>query len=225
MGQGSLLAWEAAPVLRHLSPEEWQRLESAAQSRSWQRREMIVFAGESWPYLLYTRSGEIQVQKLSQDGRSLIPITLRSGDFFWGRPLFEGEVMPVSLQASAPSETVLWSYRHLLPPVQGSARALWDLLGVMSTQMLRAADYLEDLAFYSLSSRLARLVLNEFEPSEGQSQSRNLTLDQMAGQVGTNREVVCRLLHHFESEGFLELTRTELVIVDLKGLRRTAGLT
>lgn len=201
----------------------WRLLESTGQSRLCKRGTILTNAGENWPYLMRVQRGEIQLVKVSADGRSLIPQSLRTGDLFWGRPLTDDEPMPVAVQAATHAEVMLWPFRHLLPAVQSNPQALWDLLRIMSNQVHRAADYLAGLAFQPLSLRLARLVLQEFEPVEGFTQSRSLTLEQMAAHIGTNREVVCRLLHSFEADGLIQLSRTELAITHLDGLRRVAG--
>jgi len=57
-----------------------------------------------------------------------------------------------------------------------------------------------------------------------------MTLDEMAAQVGTTREVVCRLLYRFADDGLITITRTEFTLLDpvrlagLAGTQRFSGL-
>jgi hypothetical protein len=36
----------------------------------------------------------------------------------------------------------------------------------------------------------------------------------MAAHIGTTREVVCRFLHRFASDGLIDITRTEITVHD-----------
>lgn len=215
---------DGTPVFRFLSTEERALLDRVVVTRTYEPGALLAQAGENWPFLLRVLHGEIRVCKFSADGRCLVPKTLECGEYFWGRPLFRNEPMPVFLEAVGQTEVQLWAYRDLLPVVQHNPQAIWDLCQGLSDQMMRAADYIESLAFQPLSSRLARLLLIEFTPMEGSPQMRVLSLDQMAAQIGSSREVVCRLLHGFEQSGLLALTRTELMITNLRGLKETAGV-
>jgi CRP/FNR family transcriptional regulator len=45
----------------------------------------------------------------------------------------------------------------------------------------------------------------------------------LADELGTVREIVTRLLRRFEREGWVELAREQIRILDAAGLRRQAG--
>jgi CRP-like cAMP-binding protein len=79
---------------------------------------------------------------------------------------------------------------------------------------------LEGLAFHPVASRLARLLLENFETAGDAAISRHLTLDEMAAHIGTTREMVCRALYGFSDKKLIEVTRTEFVLTDRKGLAR-----
>jgi len=50
--------------------------------------------------------------------------------------------------------------------------------------------------------------------SNGLIDVADMTLDEMAAQIGTTREMVCRLLYRFAEEGAVEISRTEFMISD-----------
>jgi CRP-like cAMP-binding protein len=47
---------------------------------------------------------------------------------------------------------------------------------------------------------------------------RDIMLDEMADGVGTTRELVSRVLHRFDDEGIIKVTRTKFVFMDLAQL-------
>jgi CRP-like cAMP-binding protein len=78
--------------------------------------------------------------------------------------------------------------------------------------MLMASDLVEGLAFQPVVGRLAKWLLDRHQETAKKYIARDTTLDEMAAQIGTTREVVCRLLYRFAEEGAVEISRTELMI-------------
>ena len=92
----------------------------------------------------------------------------------------------------------------------------------MVQRLLLASDIVEGLAFQPVAERLARFLVGRFGEDEGQKVSRDLTLDEMAAHIGTTREMVCRMLHKFSNQGLIDITRTEFVFRDRRGLNQLA---
>lgn len=216
-------AWEQATVFRHFGAEERAALAAMATRRSYGAGEVLAHGGQPWPYLVFVVCGQIQLFKVSPDGRVLMPAQLRAGDAFFGHPFFDQSDMPATLEALGPTRVLLWHGRDVLPLFQRNPQSLMDVAVAMSGLLLRAAEFIEDFAFQTLPARLARLLLAEYEPVEGTPQQRRLSLSQMAARTGSAREVVCRVLHQFSEEGLMEVDRQKLVFLDLDRLRSLAG--
>lgn len=92
----------------------------------------------------------------------------------------------------------------------------------MLRYMLRANVLLERLAFQPVTARLARLLLEHFQSTEGPAIPRTLTLDDMAARIGTTREVACRTLYYLADRKIIDVTRTELVLIDRESLMQLA---
>lgn len=74
-----------------------------------------------------------------------------------------------------------------------------------------------------VAGRLARLLLEHYQPVEGQPAPRNLTLDEMAETVGTTHELVSRTLHRFADEGMIQINRMEFIFTDPAALENLAN--
>jgi CRP/FNR family transcriptional regulator len=79
----------------------------------------------------------------------------------------------------------------------------------------------EEVAFRRLDMRLAGLLLNMSVPLEGSRTHRVLhtTHERLAADLGSAREVVSRLLKDFENDGFVDLQRGTIRLLDLQGLQ------
>jgi CRP-like cAMP-binding protein len=91
---------------------------------------------------------------------------------------------------------------------------------MMIRRMQRASAIVDDLAFQSVSGRLAHLLLDHFDSAGEQAVERSLTLDEMAVRIGTTREMVCRVLYRFADKKLINVTRTEFMLTNRPGLAR-----
>lgn len=212
------------PVFSFLASDEREWLAQTAIQRKFARGEWIAPYGEVWPYLFLVAAGSIHGLKESSEGRSLIVLTLEPGELFWGMAFFQDEaVTPVLLQAQSDSQVYLWSREQLKPLLWGNGRVSWELSRLMVRRMLRASEIVEELAFQPVASRLAGLLLSQYEGTSNEPVARNLTLDQMAAHIGTTREMVCRLLYRFSDQDLIHITRTEFTLNDRQGLMQLTG--
>jgi CRP/FNR family transcriptional regulator len=128
--------------------------------------------------------------------------------------------MPVTLQAVKLSEIYLWPRERLLPILLKNGQMSWELARLMMQLMQRASLIVEELAFQPVAGRVARLLLEQAQDQD--ITPRSLTLDEMAARIGSTREMVCRAMQRFASEGLIEVTRTEFYITDRQGLGKLA---
>ena len=193
----------------------------AASLRSYIKGEKIILYGEVWSYLFMVKNGEIEATKESFEGRVLRVASFTEGELFWGLAFFhEGVAMPVTLGARKDSSIYLWARQDILPLLFREGKASWELSRLMAERMQRASEILEGLAFQPVAGRLAQLLLERFGLSGDSAISRHLTLDEMAAQIGSTREMVCRVLYDFSDKKLIEVTRTEFVLTDRNGLAR-----
>jgi len=69
-----------------------------------------------------------------------------------------------------------------------------------------------ELTFYTVTTRLARLLLKL--PPDQLSGPERLTQDDLAGRIGTVREVVARSLKELENSGAIEVQRGKIKILN-----------
>jgi len=194
---------------------EQDRLIDISIEKTYPKDQWITHYGSDWPYLFLVEKGQVTAIKESPEGRSLVVITLDKGEVFWGVGFFkEGIGMPVALVANQETRLRLWSRETLEPFMINNGQFTWDLTQLMAERMMRASKILEDLAFHPVAGRLAHLLLEQFEEQQGDTVSRDLTLDDMAARIGSTREMVCRHLYQFADNGAIQINRTEFKITD-----------
>ncbi len=206
---------EAHPLFGSLPPDVLESIAQRGQQRSLSDKEMLVDHDEDWPYLFIVLEGCLNAVKESFEGRYLIAGSIETGEVFWGLAFFlEGQLSPMVLQAFGETRICIWHRDFLAPIIKEHGEMSWELCGILIRQMQHASGIVDDLAFQPVMGRLAGLILDQFSESEDEAMTRFLTLDDMAARIGSTREMVSRYLHKFSELGAIELSRTEIRIVD-----------
>ncbi len=207
-----------------LKGEDQARIAQLARLRTYSAGEIAVLYGEEWNRLFVVLGGKLLALKESREGRRLTVLSLHRGEVFWGLAFFQpGAPMPVSIEAREESQLAIWRREDLVPLLTRNGAAVWALAEIMVARMQQASEIVEGLAFQPVAGRLASFLLEQYGPASGESQDRDFTLDEMAGHIGSTREVVCRLLSRFSDEQLITITRTEFALTDHDGLAVVAS--
>lgn len=133
--------------------------------------------------------------------------------------LFNDLLYPAWVQAQGPTRLAIIPgplYRQLF----AQEAAIQDLtVHALSTLVFRLMAELEAVHSCNHRQRLVHFLLLHAS-SEGVFKT---TQQQLAGHLGTTREVVARLIQGLVAEGFVKSERGRITIKDLFGLRRLQG--
>ena len=184
------------------------------------RGEYLFHQGDVWPNVIFIATGELRWTILSISSREQVLFTVRPDDVFWGHSFFDDEPMPAYLAASKKSTLFLWPRDIVLPVLMRYPKAMWEITKMHTEIMRRARGIIYGLAFQPVATRLANLLLESFNEQGSTSFERDLTLNDIAAVVASSPEVVCRLLHQFQADGILEVTRAHIKLQDLHALEQ-----
>jgi len=212
----------SVPYFARLDTAAMEAAAARAISRNYERGAVIFLEGDPCAGLHIIEEGRVKLYKVSAEGREQVVKLLGPGEFFNEVAVFDGGPNPVSAMAAL--EATLWvidcaSMRDLVSRFPALAAAVIENLAARSRHLL---SLVEDLSLRTVSARLAKLLLSQAQT--GSESSRLTSQQEMAAQLGTVREMVGRVLHTFEDEGFIQLDRHRIVIMDREGLEREAML-
>ena len=160
--------------------------------------------------------GEVRVSRASADGRALELYRVGPGELCLvsSACLFRTEPMMANGVATRPTTLLL------IPPE--AFRSWLDspgfrnlVLGLFAERMADLTSLVDAIAFQHLDQRLAAALL-------GHGRELAVTHQALAQELGTVREIVTRLLRRFEREGWVELSRERIRILDSAALRAHA---
>lgn len=207
-------------VFCQLPQAECAELARLARSRTLAPGEFVCHQGDVWTHALYLVSGQLRWTMLSPAGREFMLYALEPGRVFWGHSLFDDQPMPASLQAVVASEVLIW-HRDAILPILDRNPAVWHAIArELITTMRRAREIIYGLAFQPVAGRLAKLLLTQFPAQEKKTHKRTITLAEIAARVASTPEVISRVLHQFEAEGVIDITRASITLHDRAALER-----
>ena len=218
-----LKCFKQVPVLSKLDPADHNELIELAQRKQYSKGDFICWQDELWPYVAYVTEGHGEWSMLSPEGKRQLVFRLGPCDTIWGHTVFDGCPMPASLEVMSAMEVYIWHKDVILPIISRHAQAIWDVTEVLVTYMRHVREVGYGFAFHPVVGRLALLLLNHYQPIEGEPTARDLTLEEIADNIGTTRELVSRTLHAFANEGMIEISRMQFIFTNRDQLDKVAG--
>ena len=195
------------PALRHLL-QEMHPLGSDAQWVNCATGDVLFREGDScagFPFLL---EGEVRVSHSSPDGRSLELYRVAPGEWcllstasmFKVQPMLGEGVVTRSVCLLLVKPSLFRSWLDFAPFRD-------EVLCLFAQRMADLTSLVDAVAFQQLDQRLAKALL-------GRGPKVQLTHQALADELGTVREMVTRLLKRFERQGWVELSREQIVLRD-----------
>lgn len=212
-------------VFEKLPETEIETLLRSARRRILQPGDFLCHQGDVWPHVIYLDYGELRWVMLAASGREHVLFTVQEKHAFWGHSLFDEQPMPASLLATKETETYSWSREVIYPVLMRHPQAMWEITQMHVGMMRRAREIIYGLAFQPVATRLASLLLESFYKHGDASMERDLTLSEIATMVASSPEVICRVLHRFQADGILNVTRARITLHNRKALVRLVDTT
>jgi CRP/FNR family transcriptional regulator len=169
--------------------------------------------------VILIKKGELRIYILSDEGKEVTLYRLRDGEIciLSASCILDNITFDVHVDAEVDSEVLLIdsSLYQQLCRQNIYAENFTDKLVIDSFSDVMWA--MEQILFMSFDKRLAIFISDEI--TRNQSDTIELTHEQIAKYIGSAREVVSRMLKYFAQEGIVELSRRGVRVVDKKRLK------
>lgn len=209
--------FDAYPLLRQLPPHLLARARSELQPIRATDGEQLFGVGDHCTALPLLVSGSIRVLKPLPTGRMMPLYTLKPGEFcglsvscLLGEVVYPAAACAAGdvLGAAVPKPL----FRVL---VDENAAFRKEMFGLFAARLCFLMTLIEEMAMTRLDERLADLLISRGPVVMATHQA-------LADELGTAREVVSRILEHFEQNGLVRLSRARVDVLDPQSLRPKA---
>jgi CRP/FNR family cyclic AMP-dependent transcriptional regulator len=188
--------------------------------RAYPAETVIVVEGEPCEAAYFIVAGNVEVYRMSLQGRQQVLARLGPGQAFNTVPLFQSNGRN---HASAVARTDVTLYALLKRDFPRALRECPDLALVIlrdfADRLAHLTDLVEDLALRSVRGRLARFLLQQ---ADGTTITQKWTQDEMAAHLGTVRDMIGRSLRSLIDERMVRVDRGRIVLLDRVALEAEA---
>lgn len=213
------LAWLTQfPALMDIEPEARALL--ARHARIVEAPVGTIGYSEGMPCKGYVLrlAGQSRVYKISSSGREILLYRVAAGEtcVLTTTCLLGRSDYPASTVVEEPIRDVVVPaaiFHQLMIESPVFRRFVMENYGALISDLIVLLD---EVAFHSLDTRLAKLLLDESGPQI------HRTHQQLADELGTAREVVSRQLKRFEQKGWVSLGRGQIEVLNRDALERAA---
>lgn len=208
------------PFWKDLEEEQRVEIDTNAKLVSYGAGEQIHGGRNDCTGVIVVKEGELRAYILSESGKEITLYRLKKGDICILSASCILRNINFELSIEAEKDTML----YLIAPktyekIKNKNHAVEKWTNeTMNERFSETMWIMEQILFMSVDKRLAIFLLDESIAEK--SDTISLTHETIAKHMGTAREVVSRMLKHFQNNGLVTLSRGGITIKDKSGLRK-----
>lgn len=213
---------ENLPFWNRLSEKEKSLLADSAVPVRYDKDTAVHTADFECIGILLVRSGTLRVYMLSEDGKEITLYRISSGDVcvLSAACVLQAITFDVCIDAVTDCDVIQISSAAFSKIMEGNVYAEAFAYKLATERFSDVMWAMQQILFMSFDRRLATFLIDE-SAARG-SEAVKMTHEEIARMMGSAREVVTRMLKYFSSEGWVELSRGMVKILDRKKLMELA---
>lgn len=204
----------AIPLFSSLTEKQLANIDAHVAWRVVEKGSVILLQGELADSFFVIASGKVKIY-MTEGDREVILKTLSAGEFFGELPMFDQEPRSASVAALERCHLQTLSYKSFQLAMDGSVDITKHVLETLARRLRDADRKISTLALMNISSRVSRTLLELAIVSNGRKVvGEPFTQKDLAGMVGASREMVNRTLHDLMQQGYIDVQRKSITILD-----------
>lgn len=172
--------------------------------------------------MVFVRSGCLRVYIMSEEGKDITLYRLHPGEMCMlaASCVLQSITFDVFIDAEEDSECYVINGCALTQVNDNNPDVKIFMLEMAVSRFSDVMWVMQQILFMSMDKRLAIFLYEE--SARINSDTINLTHEQIARYIGSAREVVSRMLKYFSNEGIVEVSRKGVKIIDKNRLKKLA---
>jgi CRP/FNR family transcriptional regulator, cyclic AMP receptor protein len=207
-------------IFRDLPPEQITMIEHATVMRTIPKGQIIYSQEDRAEALFLLKHGRVSIYRLTPTGKRLDLTTIEAKGFFGEMPLLGESLRHAFAEAAEESLLCVMSRADVERLILQQPQVALRMIEVLGNRLALTETRLEELAYRSVSARIAALLLRLSDERGGNRQAElRVTHQEIGDRIGALRETVTKILDEFQMDGLVELRRGHVRISDPVRLR------
>ncbi len=198
-----------------LSDKDREELDRISTTSTVRKGKVFYRPEEAGEVLFILKEGNVQLYRISPEGKKLVITSLGKGALFGEMALLGQQMHNTFAEAISDCTICVISRADLERLTLQRPQVALRMLEITGRRLREAEARLADLAFKGIPARLSSLLLRLAGDS---SQISGQTHQDLAEMVGTYRETATQVLNDLKSQGLIEIGRKRIMIRDRAGL-------
>ena len=203
---------QTLPILEQADPGLLREFQQAAIFMRIPKGQDVFIEGDRVNAIALMISGVVRVYKIGETGREITLYRFGNGEscILTANAILSQKNFPAIATVEKEAEAVMipadtfrdWVRRY----------DLWRefVFELLSQRLSSVMEIVEEIAFRRMDARLVSFLLGRSIRSD----LIHITHQEIAGELGTSREVISRILEDFSAQGMLEVSRGSIRILD-----------
>jgi CRP/FNR family transcriptional regulator, cyclic AMP receptor protein len=205
-----------------LSEAELGLVMASMERRSFRSREVIYHKHDMPGGLFIVLKGEAKTRIVFPDDRQITFHIFGAGSYFGMHSLLAEEARSTDAVAVTACDTLFFPRDHFLAFLRRYPEATQELLRVMARMYRSATQRMQDLALLDVRTRIAKELVHlaggSARPAPHTEVCLNISQNELASLVGATRESTNKWLRFFENEGWIQLGRGNIQVLEVAKL-------
>ncbi len=209
-------------LFRDLSDRDMAELDRMTTITSVPRGRVFYQPEDVGEVLFLVKSGQVQLYRISPEGKKLVIATLGSGTLFGEMALLGQQMHNAFAEALEDCLILVMSRADLERLILNKPVVGLRMLEITGRRLNDAEARLEDMAFKGIPARLVSLLLR-LAAERNSRDILGLTHQDLAETIGTYRETATQVLNDMKAQGLIEIGRKRITIKDADKLAEVAN--
>jgi CRP/FNR family transcriptional regulator, cyclic AMP receptor protein len=202
----------------------WGQLAQGRDIESAARGAIIYSPDQPAHELLLLRGGQVALDLLSPEGRTLTLRVLEPGQLFGHVAIGDGAAYDTFAEALTPARFSRIARDEALSMIERDGPLALLLLEDLGRHSLAISRRLDEVAFKSVPARLASVLLDLAQPKGGAQTARlpRRSHRQLAEMINAYRETVTKVIKQFRAARLLEIDHSTITLLNRPRLEELA---
>jgi CRP-like cAMP-binding protein len=209
-------------LFRGLSAAIVQQISALAIRRPYEQDAIVFSQGDPGDSLYGVVTGRVRISASTREGKEMFLNIMEPGDTFGEIALLDGNSRTATATATATSELMIIPRAQFLALLQREPTLAIHLLQLLCQRIRWTSGQAEDSALLTVPARLARRLLT-LARQHGQNSPKGVQLvisqEEMGRFLGISRQAVNQYLQEWRAQGWVDVGRGKVTVLDEKGLQ------
>jgi CRP-like cAMP-binding protein len=211
----------AHPFFYGLDPHIIEQLVPHAIARKVKRGVLLFRKGDPGTNLYVVCSGAVRISAPSEKGKDAVFNLVIPGEIFGEIAFLDGGERTADAVISEDSELLVIERRDFMPLLQKYPELAIRLLQILCGRLRKTSGQVEDIVFFDISVRLAKVLLHLHRRTAGApAKTIRITQRDISQMIGATRESTNRELQAWQRKKWLKLQRAGLALLAPEQLER-----